>query len=79
MHSPKYISSRGDNLALSNLADPMDILDVVEDATTPLELMVGLNSINLFIRFKIDRTTNEYVRLKGTDAFGNIRYFKAFY
>lgn len=82
MKKPKYMTKDGTPLSLSNLyfrneSSVMEIMDVVEDATNAVELMDGLNRLNLFEKFRIDRTTDTYVRLKSTDSFGNIRYFKA--
>jgi hypothetical protein len=61
----------------SNKYTDMDILDAVEDAATAHDLVTSLNKMNLYVKFKIDRITPEYVRLKGYDSFGNLRYFKA--
>lgn len=72
----------GTRLSLSNLyfrneSSVVEIMDVVEDATNAVELMSGLNKLNLFEKFRIDRTTDTYVRLKSTDSFGNTHYFRA--
>lgn len=53
------------------------ILDVVEDSRTAEELVNGLNNLALLNKFKIDRITGEYVRLKSNDCFGNVLYFQA--
>lgn len=41
--------------------------------------MNGLNKLNLFEKFSIDRVTKNYVRLKSIDYFGNVHYFKAYF
>jgi len=69
-------------LSLSSLYDSnkytdMDILDAVEDAATVRDLVTNLNKMDLYVKFQIDRITREYVRLKGYDDLGNLRYFKA--
>lgn len=67
--------------AISNMywkgCDYTMIEDVVEDATTADELMRGLNSLDLFYKFRLDRETETYVRLVGQDGMGNKHYFRA--
>ena len=53
--------------------------DVVEDSKSAEELASGLNKLRLFEKFTIDRITDQYVRLKSTNPFGSIHYFKAYY
>lgn len=82
MTNAKYMTKDGTLLSLSNLyyrneCSVMEINDVVEESTTATELMRGLNKLNLFEKFSIDRTTDTYVRLKSKDAFGNIHFFRA--
>lgn len=57
----------------------MAICDVVENSETAEDLMNGLNKLNLFEKFSIDRVTKKYVRLKSIDHFGNVHYFKAYF
>ena len=54
-----------------------NMYDVIEDATNASELVNGVNKVNRFLTFSIDRETKEYVRLIAKDCFGNIRYIKA--
>lgn len=69
-HSLTNLFYRSDDSAVS-------ILDVVEDSRTAEELVNGLNNLSLLNKFKIDRITGEYVRLKSNDCFGNVLYFQA--
>lgn len=39
--------------------------------------MNGLNGLNLFRKFTLDRETDKKVRLKAIDCFGNVSYFEA--
>lgn len=84
MKNPKYMTRDCIPLSLQNLfyhrnCSVMKINDVVEEATTARELMEGLNKLNLYEKFTIDKTTDTYVRLISTDCFGNTHYFKAEY
>lgn len=65
------------NLWYSNDCSIVEIEDIVEDSTNGTELMNGLNSLNLFRKFTLDRETDKKVRLKCIDAFGNVSYFEA--
>ena len=69
-HSLTNLFYRSDDSAVS-------VLDGVEDSGTPEELVNRLNNLTPDYKFKIDRITGEYVRLKGRDYFGNILYFQA--
>lgn len=80
MRNPRYMTATGIPEALSNLClwrdtNVMDIRDAVEEAATAAELVQNINALHIGVRFKLDRETAEYVRLKGTDAFGNTKYF----
>lgn len=82
MKNPKYTTKDNIPLSLSNLyygndCSVMEIKDVIEDATTAVELRDGLNKLNLFEKFRIDRITDSYVRLKSKDGCGNTHYLKA--
>lgn len=82
MKNAKYYNSHNVALSLSNLyynteCSVTAIKDVVEDAHTAVELRDGLNKLNLFEKFRIDRVTDTYARLKSVDGFGNTHYFKA--
>ena len=84
MKNVRYFTANGIPLSLKNLfyrneCSVVMITDVVEDATTPEELKNGLNRLDLFEKFDIDRITNTYVRLKSKDCFGNIHFLKAYY
>lgn len=65
------------NLWYRNECSIAQIEDVVEDSTSGVELMNGLNRLNLFRKFVIDRETDKKVRLKAVDTFGNVSYFEA--
>ena len=82
MKNPRLLTSDNIPCALSNLyygnnCSVMAICDVVEDSETAEDLMNGLNKLNLFEQFSIDRVTTNYVRLKSIDHCGNVHYFKA--
>ena len=83
MKNARFFTANDINLSLSNLIDSgctvMDITDVIEDAKTAESLVEGLNSLCLFERFRIDRKTDRYVRLKSSDPFGNVHYLTAYY
>lgn len=69
--------SIGDLCVFGGRSTAIDVLDVVEDAKTAQQLRNGLNELDLRVKFEIERTTEDYVRLKGFDALGNTRYLKA--
>lgn len=84
MKNPRLLTSDNIPCALGNLyygnnCSVMAICDVVEDSETAENLMNGLNKLNLFEKFSIDRVTKNYVRLKSIDHFGNVHYFKAYF
>lgn len=62
--------------ALSNLGDnTMEVRDIIEDAKSAQEIINKLNrSSNVRRRFRLDRETNDYIRLEGKDVFGGISY-----
>lgn len=66
------------NLCLWNDTNVMDICDAVEGSSTAADLVKNINALHIGRRFVFDRETSEYVRLKGTDAFGNKSYFVAY-
>ena len=77
----RLTSVNGTNLSLYNLIlDPretvMDIGDAVEDNIDEGSSAIAsaLNSLGLDTTFYPDRETDKYIRLKGTDLFGNRRY-----
>lgn len=53
------------------------IQDATEESVTGSELVMRLNNLKLFSKFRLDRETSEYARLVTTDCFGNTHYFKA--
>lgn len=82
MKNPTLRTSTGISEALCNLwyenrCSIVEIEDVVEDSMSGIELMNGLNKLNLFDKFTLDRETDKKVRLKCVDAFGNSHYFEA--
>lgn len=82
MKNPILKTSDGTRESMSNLwfrneCSIVEIEDVVEDSTNGTELMNGLNNLNLFRKFTIDRETNKKVRLKSVDNLGNVSYFEA--
>ena len=82
MKNPILKTSNGIREAMSNLwfgndCSIVDIEDIVEDSTNGTELMNGLNSLNLFRKFTLDRETDKKVRLKSVDGLGNVSYFEA--
>ena len=89
MKFERFFNSNNSNCALSNIAHgnamvtaystPVDVLDAIEDAETPRELLQNLKQLRLvgFGNIVIDRETNKYVRVKGSDLLGNIHYIQA--
>ncbi len=83
MKNIKYFNHNNTRCALSNLLGlrrditVQDILDVVEDSKTAQDLERGINSMDLTRKFKVDRVTETYARLKSVDRLGNIEYIKA--
>lgn len=82
MKNPVLKTSNGIGEAMSNLwfrneCSIVEIEDVVEDSNNGTELMNGLNSLNLFRKFTLDRETDKKVRLKSVDRLGNVSYFEA--
>ena len=82
MKNPILKTSNGIREAMSNLwfrneCSIVEIEDVVEDSKTGAELVSGLNSLNLFRKFTLDRETDKKVRLKSVDSLGNVSYFIA--
>ena len=82
MRNPMLRTSNGIRESLSNLwfrdeCSIAEIEDVVEDSKNGMELANGLNSLNLFRKFTLDRETDTKVRLKSVDRLGNVSYFEA--
>lgn len=82
MRGYTYRAASGCHLAISNLwyrneCSVADIEDIVEESKTGIELMNGLNNLNLFEKFTIDKETETKVRLKSVDFCGNTHYFEA--
>lgn len=77
MRSAKFFNASHTPLAWSNDFDNVEHLhDAIEDSTNAKELVKNVNSVARFLRFSVDRETEEYVRLIAEDCFGNIRYIK---
>ena len=82
MRNPELITEDGvkENLASLYQRDNCSVIkikDTVEESSTGDELVVKLNRLKLFSRFKLDRETPEYARLVTTDCFGNRHYLLA--
>ncbi len=82
MRKPSLRTSNGIPEAMSNLwygneHSIVEIEDIVEDSKTGAELVNGLNKLNLFRKFTLDRETDKKVRLKAVDSLGNVSYFEA--
>lgn len=82
MKNLRYKTSQGINLALSNLCDTCSttaIEDAVADSKTGAELVMRLNNIRGLFRsnFVLDRETDEMVRVKTVDCWGNVSYLTA--
>ena len=78
MRNAKFFNASDMRLAWSNICDNViDMYDAIEDATNAKELADGVNKSNKFLIFRVDKETNDYVRLIANDCFGNIRYIKA--
>ena len=75
-------TARGIPESLSNICAhdecPEYIMDAAEDSKTGKEFLKGIRELHLLRHFEIERETENYVRLKGTDAFGNISFLKAY-
>ena len=84
MKNARYFNSHNVTHSIRDLctfgggSTAVDVLDAVEDANTAIELMDNLTALNIRINnFKIDRLTDNYVRLVGNDSLGNKYYFRA--
>lgn len=78
-----FTTERGLPLALSNLIirkgmSVYDIQDTIEDAVegglSAKTLANILNGMHLDTKFEADRERDDYIRLRGRDAFGNVRF-----
>lgn len=78
MRKARFFNASRTPLAWSNDFDNVEHLhDAIEDSTNAKELVKNVNSVARFLRFSVDRETEEYVRLIAKDCFGNLRYIKA--
>lgn len=82
MKNPILKTSRGIHESLSNLwykreCSIAKIEDAVADSKCGADLVRNLNKLNLLRKFTLDRETDEKVRLKAVDGFGNVSYFEA--
>ncbi len=80
MKNPRLKTSQGVALALSNLCNTChitDIEDAVADSKSGSELVFRLNHIGINEKFTLDRETDEKVRLKSIDCWGNVHYLEA--
>ena len=90
MKNVTLFTANATNLSLSNIchgggarndryASVIDLMDAVEDSKTAKDFLTRISALN-FVGFenpKIDRETDEYVRLRAEDGMGNTRYMKA--
>ena len=84
----RFYNANNINCAVSNVAHgngivtaystPVDFYDAVEDARNAKELLANLNTLKLvgWNNLVVDRETESYVRVKGTDVLGNVHYLK---
>lgn len=85
----KLFNQCGVRLSMNNIAHgsamvtaystPVDVYDAIEDAHDGKELLKNLKQLKLvgMNNMCIDRETASYVRIKGDDPLGNIRYIRA--
>lgn len=87
MNNPKLVYPDGARGALSNIAhgvgkwsSVIDLVDAVEDSNTAKELLINLKKLSLvgMNSLTIHRETDSYVRIKGTDMLGNVKYLIAY-
>ena len=90
MYNPdtiQLIYSNGTFGALSNIchgdgrnkyATVLDLSDAAEDSNSPEQLLKSLNRLNLvgMNNMAIDRDTDSYTRIKGSDVLGNAHFLK---
>lgn len=76
-------TERGLPLALSNLIirkgmSVYDITDAIEDAVdaglSAKRIANIVNGLKLDTKFEADRERDDYIRLRGRDVFGNVRF-----
>lgn len=77
----RLFTANGIPEALSNLwygteSSVVEIQDAVEDARDGKDLMRRLAGMKLLRRFTLDRETEQKIRLKSTDCWGNISYLE---
>ena len=77
----KLYTANGIPEALSNLwygtdSSVVELQDAVEDARDSKDLLQRLGKMKLLRRFTIDRETEQKIRLKSTDCWGNISYLE---
>lgn len=80
MKNPRFKTSQGVALALSNLCNTChitDIEDAIEDSKSGSELVFRINQIGINEKFMLDRETEERARLKSIDCWGNVHYLEA--
>lgn len=85
MKYDNYFGHEGRGIGLGNLCTPMTpivaITDAIEDSRTAEELVERLGKLKLDcgMVFKIDRVTDEYVRLVSVDSSGNRSWLKCLF
>lgn len=77
----RLFTANGIPEALSNLwygteSSVVEIQDAVEDARDGKDLLRRLGKMKLLRRFTLDRETEQKIRLKSTDCWGNISYLE---
>lgn len=77
----RLFTANGIPEALSNLwyaaeSSVVEIQDAVEDARDGKDLLRRLGRMKLLRRFTLDRETEQKIRLKSTDCWGNISYLE---
>ena len=77
----RLFTANGIPEALSNLwygteSSVVEIQDAVEDAKDGKDLLRRLGGMKLLRRFTLDRETEQKIRLKSTDCWGNISYLE---
>lgn len=76
----RLTNGRGMNESLKNMLDhkttPMDVYDVAYDAEDGKAFLAGIRGLSPYYNFRLDRERVGYVRLKGTDCWGNVHYLE---
>lgn len=70
--TPEFIG----NLWFRDECDAFKLSDAVEDSKNAADLVERINKLKLLRKFEFNRETEQYIRLKSTDAFGNVSYLE---